>query len=452
MQRQSANHSHSLRWERKTSPWEFQAKLLHCFFMSNNKSNIHSLHLRRIILKRSTAKLMLTIQESNIDKLVKIMSSWLEVAKCSNQIQKLETIVAKLSKRQSLRMASFCVNHLRLEVCIKKASHRVFSMLLQRHKSQWFSEWDNWQTEKKGTEQIQLNFAVRCSANCCFLGLRLEADFQFLSDRCRAGLDKFVSKSWAFQCKRVYLSQRQVLCRKNKRLLQIQSTVFAKVEKIINKNVHRSIIRSWFIHCKQKNCRIRLCVKMILARNRRESIIVFLRWRSSKALYQGRRRQIQKYDLDSVMLLLSRQTSKGFDLAHRHMIMRGTGVFMRKLEASHPEHSCVFAQKRRFFYLWEEVAVEASKDAYTLQNCEQITEHGVRRCRQWWQLWISMLALFFLLWLIIAFITWNSKLVPLLEGLCSLNPCKFEILFFGGFAGIEPSTSGVTVLRSDQLS
>ena len=30
----------------------------------------------------------------------------------------------------------------------------------------------------------------------------------------------------------------------------------------------------------------------------------------------------------------------------------------------------------------------------------------------------------------IAFITWNSNLVPLLEGLCSSNPCKFELSEF----------------------
>ena len=41
MWRQSANHSHSLRWEQKTTPWEFQTKLLHYFFLSNNKSNLH---------------------------------------------------------------------------------------------------------------------------------------------------------------------------------------------------------------------------------------------------------------------------------------------------------------------------------------------------------------------------------------------------------------------------
>ena len=41
MWRQSAKHSHSLRWEQKSAPWEFQTKLLHYFFLSNNKSNLH---------------------------------------------------------------------------------------------------------------------------------------------------------------------------------------------------------------------------------------------------------------------------------------------------------------------------------------------------------------------------------------------------------------------------
>jgi len=41
MWRQSANHSLSLRWAWKTAPWEFQIKLLHYFFTSNNKSNLH---------------------------------------------------------------------------------------------------------------------------------------------------------------------------------------------------------------------------------------------------------------------------------------------------------------------------------------------------------------------------------------------------------------------------
>ena len=35
-------------------------------------------------------------------------------------------------------------------------------------------------------------------------------------------------------------------------------------------------------------------------------------------------------------------------------------------------------------------------------------------------------------WLMIAFIIWNSNLVPLLEGLCSSNPCRFEFSAFGG--------------------
>ena len=55
-------------------------------------------------------------------------------------------------------------------------------------------------------------------------------------------------------------------------------------------------------------------------------------------------------------------------------------------------------------------------------------------------------------WLIVAFITWNSNLVPLLKGLWSSNSCRFDFSVFGFFAGIEPTTSGLTVPRSDQLS
>ena len=44
--------------------------------------------------------------------------------------------------------------------------------------------------------------------------------------------------------------------------------------------------------------------------------------------------------------------------------------------------------------------------------------------------------------LMVAFITWNSNLVPLLEGLCSSNPCRFESSVFWVLARIEPTTSG----------
>ena len=52
----------------------------------------------------------------------------------------------------------------------------------------------------------------------------------------------------------------------------------------------------------------------------------------------------------------------------------------------------------------------------------------------------------------IAFITCKSNLVPLLEGLRSSNPCKFELSGFQVVAGIEATTSGLTVPRSYQLS
>jgi len=41
---QSANHSLSLWWAWTTAPWEYQTKLLHSFFTSNNKSNLDFWH------------------------------------------------------------------------------------------------------------------------------------------------------------------------------------------------------------------------------------------------------------------------------------------------------------------------------------------------------------------------------------------------------------------------
>ena len=57
-------------------------------------------------------------------------------------------------------------------------------------------------------------------------------------------------------------------------------------------------------------------------------------------------------------------------------------------------------------------------------------------------------------WLIIALITWKSNLFLFLDGPCTSNPspCRFGFSVFWVFAGIEPTTSGLIVLRSDQLS
>jgi len=54
----------------------------------------------------------------------------------------------------------------------------------------------------------------------------------------------------------------------------------------------------------------------------------------------------------------------------------------------------------------------------------------------------------------IAFIIWNSSPIPLRGGpnLCSSNPCEFEFLVYWVFAGIKPTTSGLTVPRCDQLN
>jgi len=47
-------------------------------------------------------------------------------------------------------------------------------------------------------------------------------------------------------------------------------------------------------------------------------------------------------------------------------------------------------------------------------------------------------------WLMIAFITRNSNLVPLLEGLCSSNPCRFDFSGFLGFCRNRTTTSSFT--------
>jgi len=51
--------------------------------------------------------------------------------------------------------------------------------------------------------------------------------------------------------------------------------------------------------------------------------------------------------------------------------------------------------------------------------------------------------------MMIAFITFNSSLGPLIEGLCSSNPWEFE---FTGFRRNETDDLGINSPRSDQLS
>jgi len=51
----------------------------------------------------------------------------------------------------------------------------------------------------------------------------------------------------------------------------------------------------------------------------------------------------------------------------------------------------------------------------------------------------------------IAFITWNSDLVSLIEDLCSSNPCGFEFWDCGVFAGIEPTTFGTDLIKKQEL-
>ena len=54
-----------------------------------------------------------------------------------------------------------------------------------------------------------------------------------------------------------------------------------------------------------------------------------------------------------------------------------------------------------------------------------------------------------LLWLINPLIAWKSNLVPMLEDLFSSNPYRSEFSGFWVLAGIELTTSGLTVPRSD---
>ena len=48
--------------------------------------------------------------------------------------------------------------------------------------------------------------------------------------------------------------------------------------------------------------------------------------------------------------------------------------------------------------------------------------------------WYQAMLMTSFYWLMIAFITCNSNLVPLPEGLCSSNPCRFEFSIFWVFA------------------
>jgi len=67
------------------------------------------------------------------------------------------------------------------------------------------------------------------------------------------------------------------------------------------------------------------------------------------------------------------------------------------------------------------------------------------RCSGWLVSFSTLLS-----WMRIAINTWYSSVVLLLKCLCSSNPCTFEFSVFWGFAGIEPTTSGLTFPRSDQ--
>ena len=101
-----------------------------------------------------------------------------------------------------------------------------------------------------------------------------------------------------------------------------------------------------------------------------------------------------------------------------------------------PDRTCIWWISN-YYKPWFDTCI------YTIYVCKY---SHIYKCR------VHSLSRLFPDWLMIAFITWNSNLVPLLEGLCASNPCRFEFSGFWVFAGIEPTTSGLTVPRSDQLS
>jgi len=84
-------------------------------------------------------------------------------------------------------------------------------------------------------------------------------------------------------------------------------------------------------------------------------------------------------------------------------------------------------------------------DPHQLSLCTHTpTVHSTTVSQFQWKFFSQVAPKFFCHWLMIAFVTWISNLVPLLEGLCSSNPCRFKFSIFKLFAGNEPTTLGLT--------
>ena len=369
-------------------------------------------HERRMNLRRSSRKANIIRHEHNIAKLEGNLSAWVGWKMHCTRMARLHSFISKICERQSQRMACFCINHIRLQVCVKKASQRLFYMLVRRRKSKWFTKWEIWFIETKRQKKFQQKFCDRSAATVMkrllssffrawldhqdwgrqtkklllqqimfkcrrillhsFQGLQLETCFQISSRLCRRALEAHVSKSWSFQSKRVHFAQWNISCSKDRRLLNLLS-------RVMKFSIERCAVRCWSLHTQRKKLQSNLCTKKIVARNRMCLAESFLRLRSSRALKQGRRGRMSKNDFESVMFSLSQQLPRVFGLAQRLVLLRGAGMYMSSWRARHPDRWCALAQMQRAFYLWEELAAEAVNEKQYLRRWNHMLEGCVRR-------------------------------------------------------------------------
>ena len=91
MWQQSANFSHSLRWESLNAPWEFQTEPLRYFFMSNHKNNLHFSSFFLAVLLAASLSVSLCVFLSicvrfsfcrSLTFFVSFFSDWLSVNYC----------------------------------------------------------------------------------------------------------------------------------------------------------------------------------------------------------------------------------------------------------------------------------------------------------------------------------------------------------------------------------
>ena len=78
------------------------------------------------------------------------------------------------------------------------------------------------------------------------------------------------------------------------------------------------------------------------------------------------------------------------------------------------------------------IDVWGKKRRYERPTCRTIDNNWTEK--NWMRVW-QLYTYATMTWLMIAFITCKSSLVPLLEGLCTSNPCRFEFSVIWVFAG-----------------